>query len=187
MSHSENDEANENECDKVPLLTINNDADSDTIPEILVASNKTSETDIHTNLLSKRLSGPNHQQKTYRKNRRIDHSRRSRSDKWGRIRLGVLSLGFLFIIYFGFLFGTEDSIRSPTILVNVPPQDESLPGPKGNDSLQSTFILYFPFAFVFAHMQFYFGLFTSNCVLFRSHVNNLSVLLILYFRFDYFH
>lgn len=50
-------------------------------------------------------------------------------EKCGRIRLGVLSVGLFFIIYFCFYIGTwTDEI----VLVSIPPDDENLPGPKGN-------------------------------------------------------
>lgn len=54
----------------------------------------------------------------------------SQSDRWGRIRLGVLSVCIFFLIYFCFLLDTW-SVQRPQMIVNVPPLDDSLPGPKG--------------------------------------------------------
>lgn len=57
---------------------------------------------------------------------------RSHSERWGRFRLGVFSVCIFFVIYFCFIVGTW-SDQHPQIIVNIPPSDESLPGPRGND------------------------------------------------------
>lgn len=56
--------------------------------------------------------------------------RKSSTERWGRIRLGILSICFLFVIYICFSIGLWVN-PLPQIVVNVPPMDESLPGPKG--------------------------------------------------------
>lgn len=57
--------------------------------------------------------------------------RKLHAEKWGRIRLGVLSIFFFCIIYFCFTLGSWEEQQAPQFIVNIPPLDESLPGPKG--------------------------------------------------------
>lgn len=56
--------------------------------------------------------------------------RLSQTEKCGRLRLGVFSICIFFVIYFCFAIGTW-SDRRLQIIVNVPPSDDTLPGPKG--------------------------------------------------------
>lgn len=52
------------------------------------------------------------------------------AEKWGRIRLGIISICLFFVIYVCFAMSTWPEQR-PQIIVNIPPNDESLPGPSG--------------------------------------------------------
>lgn len=84
-------------------------------------------------------------QNAYRRNRRYHHG----SERWGRIRLGIASIVFVCVIYFCFVFGTwMDDQRQSQMIVQIPPPDDSLPGPKG---------IYWPC-----------GLLCSVCFCFRS-------------------
>lgn len=60
-----------------------------------------------------------------RREHRISHV-----EKWGRIRLGIMSICLFFVIYVCFAMNAWSEQR-PQIVVNVPPNDESLPGPIG--------------------------------------------------------
>lgn len=51
-------------------------------------------------------------------------------EKWGRIRLAIISLCLFFVIYVCFAASAWSDQR-PQIIVNIPPNDESLPGPFG--------------------------------------------------------
>lgn len=51
-------------------------------------------------------------------------------EKWGRIRLAFISMALFFLIYICFAVGSWSEQR-PQIIVNIPPNDDSLPGPKG--------------------------------------------------------
>lgn len=55
---------------------------------------------------------------------------RTHVEKWGRIRLGIISICMFFVIYICFAVSTWSEQR-PQIIVNIPPNDESLPGPIG--------------------------------------------------------
>lgn len=57
--------------------------------------------------------------------------RKMHTEKWGRIRLGVLSVSFFCVIYFCFTIGSWDDQQGSQFIVNIPPMDDSLPGPKG--------------------------------------------------------
>lgn len=57
-------------------------------------------------------------------------NRKTHTERWGRIRLGIFSMCFVFFIYICFNMGIWMDQRPP-IIVNVPPMDDSLPGPKG--------------------------------------------------------
>lgn len=57
-------------------------------------------------------------------------NRKSHTERWGRIRLGIFSMCFVFFIYICFNVGLWVDQRPP-IIVNIPPMDESLPGPRG--------------------------------------------------------
>lgn len=63
------------------------------------------------------------------RNRR--HSRMFQSERWGCILFGVLSVCICFFIYL-YLFVIAWPANRPSQVVNVPPADDSLPGPKGN-------------------------------------------------------
>lgn len=62
-------------------------------------------------------------------NNRRDH-RLSHLERWGRIRLVCLSMSLFFVIYICFSVGAWSDQR-PQIIVRIPPNDDSLPGPKG--------------------------------------------------------
>lgn len=51
-------------------------------------------------------------------------------EKWGRIRLTFISMVLFFFIYICFAVGSWSEQR-PQIIVDIPPNDNSLPGPKG--------------------------------------------------------
>lgn len=51
-------------------------------------------------------------------------------EKWGRARLAFVSMSLFFLIYICFAVRTW-SEQHPQIIVNIPPNDETLPGPKG--------------------------------------------------------
>ncbi|KAJ6643681.1 hypothetical protein Bhyg_08646, partial [Pseudolycoriella hygida] len=75
-------------------------------------------------------------------NNRRDH-RISHVEKWCRIQLGVISICVFFVIYICFAKSTWSEVRHQ-IIVNVPPNDESLPGPIGlqeqlNNSIRPTY------------------------------------------------
>lgn len=61
---------------------------------------------------------------------RLDY-RRSYRDKWGRIRLGILTIAFFIIIYLCFSINLTVDKRTPQMVVDIPPMDENLPGPRG--------------------------------------------------------
>lgn len=60
-----------------------------------------------------------------RREHRITHV-----EKWGRIRLSIISICLFFVIYICFAVSTWSEERRQ-IIVHIPPNDESLPGPKG--------------------------------------------------------
>lgn len=62
---------------------------------------------------------------------RRDYPRKFHQERWGRIRLGVLSICFVFLLYICFSVGIWVDGQRPPIIVNIPPMDESLPGPRG--------------------------------------------------------
>lgn len=76
--------------------------------------------------------------------------RKSHAENWGRIRLGILSSCFVFLIYICFSIGIWVDQR-PQIVVNIPPMDESLPGPRGISfcALPSIIIFFFVLHFYF--------------------------------------
>ncbi len=61
-------------------------------------------------------------------------------EKWGRIRLGVISICLFFVIYICFAMSTWD--QRPQMIVNVPPNDAELPGPIGEHELYSNFYFF---------------------------------------------
>lgn len=78
---------------------------------------------------SKPLTSAIYQYSTYRKNRRII---RRPHDQWNRKFLGILITALVLSVYI-FLVNQPSNEQqvTPIIIVNVPPQDETLPGPKG--------------------------------------------------------
>lgn len=81
-----------------------------------------------------------------RREHRINHV-----EKLGRIRLGIISICLFFVIYICFAISTWSEQR-PQIVVNIPPNDESLPGPFGKFCFPTFHILHFGFVLiVFIH------------------------------------
>lgn len=56
--------------------------------------------------------------------------KKSHIEYWRSIRMGILSAFFVFFIYICITFSVWIDER-PQIVVNIPPMDESLPGPRG--------------------------------------------------------
>lgn len=69
--------------------------------------------------------------------KRLNH-RRSHREKWARLHIGILIVSFFIVIYFCFSIDLNIDKRAPQIVVDVPPIDDSLDGPRGNS------IIYFP-------------------------------------------
>lgn len=57
-----------------------------------------------------------------------------------RLRFGVLTISLFLFIYVCFMFGTWSDDQRPQIIVNVPPIDENLPGPKGKIDIIYNFV-----------------------------------------------
>lgn len=116
------------ECDKRPLLSSASAKNVKTRVKIFL-NDEPLDDDSHDNGATNRLlSAAIYQQNAYRNNRRYHHG----SERWGRIRLGIASIVFICVIYFCFVFGTWVDQRQSQMVVNIPPLDDSLPGPKGN-------------------------------------------------------
>lgn len=65
---------------------------------------------------------------------RIDY-RRSHRDKWSRINIGIATISFLSVVYFCVSMNLNVDKPSPQqIIVDVPPVDTNLNGPKGKSS-----------------------------------------------------
>lgn len=118
VNYEDNDieEQNDTECDRKPLL--------------MQTSNHVPAKSTKSDVISSQLTGAIYQYSTYRKNRR--GSRRVHPDQWNRKFVGILCTALVLVIYIFFANqpGNEQP-TTPVVMVNVPPQDETLPGPKG--------------------------------------------------------
>lgn len=119
QNYDENDieEQYESESDKKPLL----------MEQLPVQSPPTSS---KSDMITKQLSSAIYQYSTYRKNRRI--SRKS-NDQWNRKYLCVIFTALVLIVYIFFVNQPSNEQQVTPIIVNVPPQDNTLPGPKGKE------------------------------------------------------
>lgn len=110
------EEHNDIECDRKPLL--------------MQTSTQVPAKSTRSDVISSQLAGAIYQYSTYRNNRR--GSRRVHPDQWNRKFVGLLCTALVLVVYIFFANqpGNEQP-TTPVITVNVPPQDESLPGPKG--------------------------------------------------------
>lgn len=61
---------------------------------------------------------------------RLDN-RRANREKWGRIHIGILIISFFSIVYLCFSVNINIDKRQPQIIVDVPPVDDTLDGPRG--------------------------------------------------------
>lgn len=57
--------------------------------------------------------------------------RRSHREKWSRINIGLITISFVSVVYLCFSVNLNFDKPSPQIIVDVPPIDTSLLGPKG--------------------------------------------------------
>lgn len=64
-------------------------------------------------------------------NRLHNNNRRSHREKWARLHIGILIVSFFIVIYFCFSIDLNLDKRAPQIVVDVPPIDDSLDGPRG--------------------------------------------------------
>lgn len=73
--------------------------------------------------------------------------RRSHRDKWSRINIGILTISFLSVVYFCVSMNLNVDKPSPQIIVDVPPVDTNLLGPKGKFTMHCSihFFLFFSF------------------------------------------
>lgn len=120
------EDQNDSESDKKPFLQPQS---SDTAIHVAAKLNRSKSIALSSGATAKRASY------SVRKNRR--DCRRAYSDRWNRKCLGLLPILFVLVIYMFFAnqSGNEQSPTTP--LVNVPPQDESVPGPKGKARIES--------------------------------------------------
>lgn len=58
-------------------------------------------------------------------------NRRSHREKWARLHIGILIVSFFIVVYFCFSIDLNLDKRAPQIVVDVPPIDDSLDGPRG--------------------------------------------------------
>lgn len=129
-SENINDDSVYGDGDKRPLLSPTVVTRKPTTPvQIFVNDEPIDDDDESNENFAKNLlvSSENYQQNAYRNNRRYHHG----SERCGRIRWGIASIAFVCVIYFCFVFGTWVDQRQAQIIVQIPPLDESLPGPKG--------------------------------------------------------
>lgn len=135
-----NDDLVHAECDKRPLLSPTvATRKSGTPVQILLNDEPIDDDGIENGVTNRLLASAIYQQNAYRNNRRYHHG----SERWGRIRLGIASIGFVCVIYFCFVFGTWVDQRQSQMIVQIPPLDDSLPGPKGISHITHYCVLFF--------------------------------------------
>lgn len=120
-TESENDEPTDDNANQ-PLLPTTSAAK---------ISNKTLTTSINITSPDQKRSETKSTNSTASKLNRLDH-RRAHREKWGRIHIGILIVSFFSVIYLCFSLNLNVDKRSPQIIVDVPPIDDTLDGPRGN-------------------------------------------------------
>lgn len=107
---SENDEANDDDINQ-PLLSSNR------IPNTII--------NIKSHIID------NKQNHTKKKLIQLDNRRIIHRDKWRRFHFGILFVFLSCVLYLCFSVNLNIDKRSPQIIVNIPPIDETLSGPRG--------------------------------------------------------
>lgn len=143
-SDSENDDANEHDSANQPLLlpstTSPNKSKNCSTKSIVNLPANNQQSAKSDNVFSKLVTKFN----------RIEY-RRSHRDKWNRINIGILTISFLSVVYFCVSMNLNVDKPAPQIIVDVPPVDTNLLGPKGTvtDNAIDSSIVFFSFFFIF--------------------------------------
>lgn len=79
--------------------------------------------------------------------------RRSHREKWARLHIGILIVSFFIVIYFCFSIDLNIDKRAPQIVVDVPPIDDTLDGPRGNSTIHFLYFNLFSLFYYYYHQS----------------------------------
>lgn len=132
---SENDDANEESASQPLLLQ----STSPTLPEAncstttikLPTSVHPHKSNVAKNISENRIINKLGHLVNIRFNRN-EYNRRSHRDRWSRINIGLFTISFFSVVYLCVSLNLNVDKPSPQVIVDVPPIDVNLLGPKGN-------------------------------------------------------
>lgn len=119
---SDNDEPTDDNANKPLLPSLSRKNTTISIPS------SSSERKRSNNLIENKLNDS-----ANTKLNRSNH-RRSHREKWARLHIGILIVSFFIVIYVCFSIDLNIDKRATQIVVDVPPVDDSLDGPRGNSA-----------------------------------------------------